>query len=361
MARIYNFAAGPSTLPLSALEEAAGKFVDYEGSGMSLIEMSHRGKIYDKVHNEALELSREFLNIPDDFQILFLQGGATLQFAMVPMAFMKEGMAADYVITGSWSKKALSDGEIVGKTNIIWDGKENNYTRIPDTGELKCTDGAAYIHICSNETIGGIQWQEFPDTGEIPLIADMSSDIMSRPLPWDRLDMVYAGTQKNLAPSGMAFVVMKKSLVEKARKDLPAYLRYDIHAEKGSLYNTPPTFVIWMTSLTLKWIKSIGGMKEIERRRDEKADTLYGVIDKSGGYYRSPVDVNSRSKMNVVWRLPDEELEKKFIQEAEKEGLSGLKGHRSVGGCRASIYNAMPVSGVTALAEFMKNFQQNNG
>ncbi len=361
MARIYNFSAGPSTLPVSSLEEAAEKFVDFEDSGMSLIEMSHRGKIYDRVHKEATALTREILEIPENFKILFLQGGATMQFGMIPMAFLKENMTADYVLTGTWSKKALKDGEVVGNAEIIWDGNEENYTRIPDANELKFTKDAAYTLICSNETIGGIQWQEFPDTGDIPLIVDMSSDIMSRPLPWDRIDMVFAGTQKNLAPSGMALVIMKDSLVEKARTDLPAYMRYDIHADKDSLYNTPPTFVIWMTNLTLKWIKSLGGMKAIEKLRDEKAEMIYDAIDNSNGYYRSPVDKSCRSKMNVVWRLPEEDLEKKFIEEAANQGLSGLKGHRSVGGCRASIYNAMPVEGVKALTGFMKDFMKNNG
>jgi len=361
MARIYNFSAGPSILPLEALEEAAKKLVDYEGSGMSLVEMSHRGKIYDKVHKETISLAKELLKVPDDYKILLLQGGATLQFGMIPMAFLKSGMTADYVITGSWAKKALEDGKIIGKANVAWDGKADNYIKIPAKSELKLTDNAAYVHICSNETIGGIQWQDFPDTGNAPLIADMSSEIMSRPLPWNKLAMVYAGAQKNLAPSGMALVIMKNSLLEQARKDLPAYLRYDIHAGDDSLYNTPPTFSIWMANLTFKWIKSIGGMAEIEKRRDSKAKLLYDMIDESNGYYRSPVDKASRSKMNIVWRLKSEELEDKFISQAEKAGLSGLKGHRSVGGCRASVYNAMPYEGIKALVDFMKDFMKNNG
>ena len=360
MGRIYNFSAGPSILPLQALKEAAEKMVDYEGSGMSLVEMSHRGKIYDAVHNETISLARELLNISDDFNIMLLQGGATLQFGMVPMSFLKEGMTADYVVTGSWAKKALQDAKLIGNVNVAWDGKENNYIKIPDATELKLTKDAAYVHICSNETIGGIQWQEFPQT-DAPLIADMSSEIMSRPLPWDKFDMVYAGAQKNLAPSGMSLVIMRKSLLEKARTDVPAYLNYVSHAEANSLYNTPPTFSIWMANLTFKWIKSIGGMAEIEKRRDEKARLLYAAIDQSNGYYKCPVDVKSRSKMNMVWRLPSEELEASFIKEAEKEGLSGLKGHRSVGGCRASVYNAMPVEGVVALVDFMKKFMEKNG
>ena len=360
MARIYNFSAGPSILPVPALEEAANKMVDFEGTGMSLVEMSHRGKVYEKVHNETVSLLKELLQIPDDFTVLMLQGGATLQFGMIPMAFLKSGMTADFVTTGSWAKKALDDAKIIGKTNVAWDGKAENYIRIPAQGELKLTAGAAYVHICSNETIGGIQWQEFPDTGNVPLIADMSSEIMSRPLPWDKLSMVYAGAQKNLAPSGMALIIVKKSFLEQARKDLPAYFRYDLHAENDSLYNTPPTFSIWMANLNFKWIKSIGGMKEIEKRRDEKAKILYDMIDESNGYYNCPVEKSCRSKMNIVWRLKTEELENAFISQADKAGLSGLKGHRSVGGCRASVYNAMPVEGIKALVDFMKDFMKNN-
>ncbi len=361
MSRIFNFAAGPATLPLESLQEASEKLVDYEKSGMSLIEMSHRGKIYDGVHTETIALAREILSIPDSHHILLLQGGATLQFGMIPMAFLQEGVSADYIVTGSWSKKACDDGNAVGTVNIPWNGKDENYTRIPAQEELKLDKEAAYVHICSNETIGGIQWPYFPDTGEVPLIADMSSDIMSRPLPWEKLDMVYAGAQKNLAPSGMGFVVISDRLAQNARKDIPAYLRYDLHIDKNSLYNTPPSFVVWMTGLTLKWIKSIGGLQEIEQRRDEKAQMLYRMIECSGGYYRNPVDKNSRSPMNIVWRLPSEELEKKFIEEANRQGLSGLKGHRSVGGCRASIYNAMPVEGVQTLVNFMKQFMAQNG
>jgi len=361
MARIYNFSAGPSTLPIEALEEAAGKFVDYENSGMSLIEMSHRGKQYDAVHTEAIALIRELLQVPDTSHVLLLQGGATLQFGMLPMAFLKPGTKADYIVTGSWAKKATADARAVGEVNIAWDGADCSYTRMPAQEEIVLSANAAYVHLCSNETIGGIQWQSFPETGSVPLVCDMSSEILSRPLDWGKIDMVYAGAQKNLAPAGVALVIISEQMAKEARTDLPAYLRYDQHINGNSLYNTPPTFAIWMAQLTLKWIKSIGGMPEIERRRDEKASMLYGAIENSGGYYRNPVDQASRSAMNVVWRLPSEDLEKQFLKEAEQEGLSGLKGHRSVGGCRASIYNAMPVAGVKALTDFMKNFMKQNG
>jgi phosphoserine aminotransferase len=361
MPRIINFSAGPSMLPLEVLEEAAKEMVDYQGSGMSLLEMSHRGKIYDKVHKETIALTKELLNIPDGYSVLMLQGGATLQFAMIAMSFLKSGMTADYVISGAWAQKAYEDAKLIGNANIAWDGKAEKYMRMPAQSELKLTKNAAYVYLCSNETIGGIQWPYFPDTGGVPLIADVSSEMMSRLLPWDKIDMAYGGVQKNVAPSGMALVIIKNSFMEKARKDIPVYLRYDIHAKDDSLYNTPPTFSIWMANLTFKWIKSIGGMAEIEKRRDVKAKMLYDMIDNSNGYYNCPADKNSRSKMNVVWRLKSEELEDKFVKQAEAAGLHTLKGHRSVGGCRASIYNAVPVKGVEALVDFMKDFMKKNG
>jgi len=361
MSRIYNFSAGPSTLPLEALEDAGSQFVDYENSGMSLIEMSHRGKHYDAVHSETITLVREILQVPKTSHVMLLQGGATLQFGMIPLAFLKPDMSADYIVTGSWAKKAVGDARAVGEVALAWDGADCNYSRMPAQEELTLNPDAAYVHLCSNETIGGIQWQSFPETGDVPLVCDMSSEILSRPLDWNKIDMVYAGAQKNLAPAGMALVIMSERLASMARADLPAYLRYDLHIKNNSLYNTPPTFAIWMAQLTLKWIKSIGGMPEIERRRDEKASMLYDAITNSNGYYRSPVDQASRSAMNVVWRLPSEELEKQFLQQAQQENMSGLKGHRSVGGCRASIYNAMPVAGVKALTDFMSEFMKKNG
>ncbi len=280
---------------------------------------------------------------------------------MIPMAFLRQGDSADYINTGAWAKKAQSDAKIIGKVNVIWDGKDNNYTKMPAQSELKFTPGAVYAHLCSNETIGGIQWPSFPETGGIPIVADMSSDVLSRPIPWNKFGIVYAGTQKNLAPSGLALVVMRKDFAEKARQDLPAYLRYDQHISENSLYNTPPTFVIWMMNLTLKWIKSLGGLSAIEKLGDQKANMLYDAIDQSGGYYSNPVDKGSRSNMNIVWRMKSEDMEAKFISEATKQGLDGLKGHRSVGGMRASVYNAMPVEGIKALVEFMKDFMQKNG
>jgi phosphoserine aminotransferase len=361
MTRVYNFAAGPSTLPLAALEEAAAQLVDYRGTGMSLIEMSHRGGDYDAVHREAVSLVRELLDVPDEYFVLFLQGGATLQFGMLPLAFLRSGSSADYIITGHWGKRAYADAALVGDARVLWDGADAGYTRIPGRDELSFRADASYVHMCSNETIGGIQWKEFPDTHGVPLVVDMSSDVLSRPLPWGRISMLYAGTQKNLAPAGMALIVMKKEFVAGARRDLPAYLRYDLHADNNSLFNTPSTFVIWMTMLTLRWVKSIGGLAEIERRRDEKARAVYRAIDLSEGFYRSPVERESRSSMNIVWTLSDPRLDGEFLEGAERESLHGLKGHKSVGGFRASLYNAMPVEGATALAEYMRRFSAARG
>jgi len=328
---------------------------------MSLIEMSHRDRIFDDIHHETLTLLREVYRVPDDFHIVFIQGGATFQFGMIPMAFLRKGDSADFILTGIWVKKAHADAAIVGNANIIWDGKADNYTRIPAQSELQCTPGAAYVHICTNETIGGIQWQYFPETGGIPIVADMSSDVLSRPIPWEKFGLVFAGTQKNLAPAGLAIVFIRKDFAGKARTDLPAYLRFDLHIKEHSLYNTPPTFIVWMMNLTLKWLKSMGGLDAIVKLRDRKADLLYNAIDASGGFYRTNIPKDSRSKMNIVWRMQSEELEKKFAEEATKEGLDGLKGHRSVGGLRASVYNAMPLEGVKAVVDFMARFKEKYG
>jgi phosphoserine aminotransferase len=358
--RIYNFSAGPCTLPLPALEQAQQEFVDYHGAGMSLIEMSHRGEHYDKVHYEAISALREVLSVPDTHDVMFLQGGATLQFAMVPMNLMAEGKVAEYVNTGTWSKKAIADAEKLGPTRVVWTGENEGFNRVPQMDEFEVGDDAAYLHICGNETIGGIEYHEVPSTGAVPLIADMSSHIMSRPVDWNRLDMCYAGAQKNLGPAGMALIIMRKDLTEKCNDGLPAYLSYKTHGPKDSLYNTPPVFAIYMMKLTLDWVKSVGGLAEMERRADERSGIIYSTIDESDGWYRCPVDRASRSRMNVCFRLPTEDLEKTFISQALAANFSGLKGHRSVGGCRASMYNAMPVEGAQKLASFMKEFKKNN-
>ncbi len=358
--RIYNFSAGPCTLPLPALEKAQADFVDYAGAGMSLIEMSHRGKHYDEVHYAAIANVREVLAVPQSHDVLFIQGGATLQFAMVPMNLMAAGKAAEFLNTGTWAKKAIADAEKLGATRVIWSGETEKFTRIPAKEEYRVGQDAAYLHICGNETIGGIEYHEYPDTAAVPLVADMSSHIMSRPVDWSRVDLAYAGAQKNLGPAGLALVIINKTLLEKCKDDLPAYLSYKIHAGKDSLYNTPPVFAIYMMKLILDWVKSEGGLAEMEKRAIERSNAIYETMDASENWYRCPVDKSSRSRMNVCFRLPTEELEQKFIAEALAADFSGLKGHRSVGGCRASMYNAMPVEGAYKLAEFMLQFKKDN-
>jgi phosphoserine aminotransferase len=358
--RIFNFSAGPCTLPLPALQQAQADFVDYRGAGMSLIEMSHRGKHYDAVHFEAIADVREMLAVPPGHDVLFLQGGATLQFAMVPMNLMSDGKTAEFLNTGAWAKKALADAQKIGSTRVVWSGETENFTRIPAKDEYRVGNDAAYLHICGNETIGGIEFHEYPDTAAVPLVVDMSSHIMSRPIDWSKVDLAYAGAQKNLGPAGLALVIVNKTLLEKCKDDLPAYLSYKTHAGKDSLYNTPPVFAIYMMKLILEWVKSEGSLAEMEKRAIARSKAIYDTIDASKGWYRCPVEKTSRSRMNVCFRLPTEELEQKFISEALEAQFFGLKGHRSVGGCRASMYNAMPVEGAERLAEFMRKFRKDN-
>ena len=361
MGRIFNFSAGPCTLPLPVLESAAAEFVDYQDSGMSLIEMSHRSKQYDAVHEEALALFRELLTIPDNYKVLFIGGGATMQFTMLAMNFLWGGKACDFTVTGTWAKKAYVDAKKVGKVNVIYDGKDASYLDLPDPATLKVSADAEFLHMTSNETIGGIEWQSWPETGDVPIICDMSSDIMSRPIPVDKFGMIYFGAQKNLGPAGVAVAIIRDDMLEKCPDDLPAYINYKTHADANSLYNTPPVFCIYMIKKVLTWVKEQGGLAAMDQRAQDRSDIIYQAIENSDGYYRSPVPSSSRSRMNIVWRLPSEDLEKKFIAEADAKGFSGLKGHRSVGGCRASIYNAMPVEGVKALGEFMETFQKDDG
>ncbi|MFW6364353.1 MAG: 3-phosphoserine/phosphohydroxythreonine transaminase [Spirochaeta sp.] len=356
--RKYNFSAGPSTLPVSVLETLRDDLVDYQGMGLSLIEASHRSPEYDSVHTTTLSLVKELLKVPDTHEVLLLQGGATLQFGMIPLNFMKQGGTCDAVMSGSWAKKAIADAAKIGSVNKVFDGKDSSYTTLPE--KVSTTPGAAYLHITSNETIEGVQWKTFPDTGDVPLIADASSDIMSRPLPVEKFGMIYAGAQKNLGPAGVTLVIIRKDLLEQCPDTLPAYLNYKTHADKDSLYNTPPVFAIWAMGEVLKWIKSNGGLDGVQKLNDQKAKIVYDAIAGHGDFYRCPVDPKVRSNMNVVFRLPSEELEKQFISEAKEKGMIGLKGHRSVGGCRASLYNAMPVEGAQALAEFMDAFARAN-
>lgn len=362
MARVHNFNAGPAALPLAALERARDELLDLNGSGMSVIEHSHRGKDYDAIHNEAIALLRKLLSISDDYHVLFLQGGASQQFAMVPMNLLPKGKSADYVLTGGWSEKALQEAKTVGEARIAAstaiDGK---YARIPKASELNLDPGAAYVHITSNNTLFGTQWASFPETGEVPLVADMSSDLLYRNIDVSRFGLIYAGAQKNIGPSGLVVVIVRKDLVEKGRTDIPKIFRYKTHADNNSLYNTPPTFSIYLVRNVLSLLDAQGGLDAVEALNREKGRVLYGAIDELSGFYRSPVERESRSLMNVVFRLPTPELEEKFVAEAKKAGLVGLKGHRSVGGIRASTYNAVSLESVTALASFMREFAKANG
>lgn len=361
MSRKFNFHAGPSTLPVSVLEEMQRDLVDYKGMGLSLIEDSHRGATYEAVHNEAVALFRELLGVPESHKILFLGGGATLQFAMVPMNFLPAGKTAAYVNSGAWAKKAIEDAKKIGNVQTVFDGKGENFTTLPDPASVVVAPESAYLHFTSNETIGGLQWKGWPETGNVPMICDMSSDIFSRPVPVKKFAYIYAGAQKNLGPAGATVAIIREDMLERIPDTLPAYLTYKNHVENNSLYNTPPVFAIWTIKLVLERMKKLGGLAAMADHNARKAAVLYDAITKSGGFYNCPVDPKYRSDMNVVFRLPSEDLEKKFVKEAEALGMIGLKGHRSVGGCRASLYNAMPLEGSQALAAFMKDFATKNG
>ena len=357
--RVHNFSAGPCILPLDALIEAQQEFVDYHGAGMSLIEMSHRGKHFDAVAREAQVLALEVFKVPDDFSVLFLQGGATLQFAMLPMNLLTPGQRGGYVNSGSWAQGAIADGAHYGEIYTAWDGADCQYMRMPTSDEIKLQPNTRYLHITSNETIGGIRFAEWPQV-DVPLVCDMSSEYMARPLAWEKFDLVYGGAQKNLGPAGLTVVFVRKSILERTNRDLARYLRYDIHAAKDSMFNTPPVFPIYLFGKVLKWMKNQGGLAAMEKLAAEKSALVYATIERSDGYYRCPVETASRSYMNIVFRLPSEELEKAFLTQAETASLMNLKGHRSVGGCRASIYNAMPKSSVNALTDFMAQFMRDN-
>ena len=360
MERKKNYFAGPSVMPVEVLEKLKEDMVDFKGQGLSMIEASHRGGMFEEMYDQCLALFRELLGISDEYDVYFLGGGATLQFTMIPMNFLRPGSVADYIRSGTWSNKAADDAEKLGKVNYYYDGKANNYSSLPDPKTVKPSENSSYLYLCSNETIGGIEWQDFPDTGSVPLIGDMSSDIFSRPIPVDSFSMIYGGVQKNLGPAGTTFIIMKKSLLEKQNSNLTAYMDYKLHSKNKGLYNTPPVFSIWAVKLVLEWIKANGGTEGMLKRAIEKSSIIYDTIDNSS-FFRSPVDAAYRSRMNIVFRLPNEELEAKFVEESKKEGMLGLKGHRSVGGLRASIYNALPVEDVVALAQFMKEFERKNG
>ncbi len=358
MSRVYNFAAGPAVLPLEVLQSAQENLVDYKGCGMSVMEMSHRGKDYDAIHQEAIATFKELCGLGDEWAVCFIQGGASLQFAMIPMNFLGKDQVADYANQGTWSNKALKEAQAMGTVNIVANCQKDIPTRMPKADEWKWTPGAAYSHICSNETISGAELKEFPKSGS-PLICDMSSDILSCERDYNQFAMFYAGAQKNLGPSGMAVVAVRKELVEKGPKTIPTMLQYRTFVDNNSLYNTPPTWGIYIFGETMKWVKKMG-KENLFKLNAEKAQKIYDVIDGSG-FYRGTALKEFRSNMNVTWRLPTEELEAKFIAEAKAAGMSSLKGHRSVGGIRASIYNAFPMAGIDCLVDFMKEFEKKNG
>jgi len=357
--RVYNFNAGPAALPLSVLETIQQELLDFKGSGMSITEISHRSKGFDDVINDAVARVKRLFQLDDRYQVLFLQGGASLQFGMIPMNFLDDSRTADYVNTGTWSTKAIKEAQIQGKNiRVAASSEDRNFEYIPENIEF--STGATYVHLTSNNTIKGTQWAQFPDTN-IPLVADMSSDIFSRPIDAQRFGMIYAGAQKNIGPAGACLVIVRDDLLQLVPDNLPTMLSYATHVNKGSMFNTPPCFSIYTIQLVLKWLEeTIGGLDKMAELNNEKAELLYNTIDQSD-FYRGTTDKNSRSYMNVTFRLPNEDLEKEFVAQGAENDLSGLKGHRSVGGCRASIYNATPLKAVQTLVDFMADFQRRNG
>jgi phosphoserine aminotransferase len=358
--RIFNFSAGPAVLPVPVLEKAREEMLTLHGVGMSVMEISHRSKTFDAIHQSAKSGLREMLGIPEGYHVLFLQGGASLQFSMVPLNFLSEGASADYILTGSWGKKAIKEAKKQGVTSVAADMADSRYNRTPSQDELKLDANAAYVHVTSNETIEGVQWKEDPDVGGVPLVCDASSDICSRPFDVSKYAIIYAGAQKNLGPSGVTVVILRDRMLQKIPDGLHTMLDYRTHVQNDSLYNTPNTWGIYILDLVCKWMKEQGGLDAISRKNEEKAGKIYEAIDATE-FYRGHAAREARSNMNVTFRLPSEELEKKFTAEATARGLDGLKGHRSVGGIRASIYNAFPLEGVDALVEFMREFERKNG
>ncbi len=358
--RAHNFNAGPAGLPLEVMLQAQSELLDYKGTGMSIIEMSHRSKEFEAMINEAEADMRELLNIPANYKVMFMQGGASLQFAMVPMNLRPAGASADYIVTGAWSKKAVQEAQKLGPVHVAADLKASNYNAAPENLDLD--PNAAYLYYCSNETIHGVEFfQEPVAPAGVPLICDTSSDFMSRPLDVSKYAYLYAGAQKNVGPAGVVIGILREDMLERVPANLPVMLDYKVQADEKSLYNTPPCFSIYMVGLVMKWIKKMGGLAGIEARNTAKANLIYNAIDNSGGFYKGHAQPAARSRMNVTFRLPSEELEDTFAKEAKKLNMIGLKGHRSVGGLRASIYNAVELSDLEVLVGFMKEFQQKNG
>jgi phosphoserine aminotransferase len=348
-------------LPPPVLEQVQAELRDYQGCGMSIMEMSHRSKEYEAINSQAEATFKRLVGVGDGYRVLFVQGGASTQFAMLPMNFLPPGATADYLMTGAWAEKALEEAKPFGQPRMAASTQSDNFRRVPRPDEITLSPEPAYVHLTSNETIQGIQWQNFPDVGDRPLVADMSSDILSRPLDGNRFAMIYAGAQKNLGPSGVTAVLIRESWLARANKNVPTMLRYATHAKNNSLYNTPPAFGVYILNLVLQWIEKTGGLAALADRNNQKARTLYDIIDNSGGFYRGHALPESRSLMNVTFRLPNEALEKQFVTESLKAGMVGLAGHRSVGGIRASIYNAVGLDACQALARFMTDFARRNG
>jgi len=359
MSRVFNFSAGPAALPLEVLEEAQANLTDLNGSGMSVMEISHRSKAFDTIAQEAEADLRELMGISDDYAVLFLQGGATQQFALLPMNLCAPGQSADYLVTGSWSKKAYKHGAAVTTANLVADGADSSYTDVPAFADWKLNRDAAYFHFCQNETIGGLEFHELPDTGSVPIISDMSSTILSRPIDVNGFGVIYAGAQKNIGPAGLTIVIARKDLIEKGGANLPPILRYQTQAAEGSMSNTPPTFAWYLSGLVFKWLKRQGGLEGIGALNKKKSELLYNAVD-SSDFYANPVAVPYRSWMNIPFTLAKPELDAQFLAEAEKAGLMNLKGHRSVGGMRASVYNAVPEAAVQTLVDFMADFEKRN-
>ncbi len=358
--RIFNFSAGPAVIPVPVLEQARDEMLSLPGVGMSVMEISHRSKTFDEIIQGAENGLRELLNIPKDYVVLFLQGGASLQFTMVPMNFLSLDGSADYIVTGSWGKKAIKEAKSFGNVDMAANMADGGFTRIPNQDELHLNPSAAYVHITSNETIEGVEFKTEPEVGDVPLMADMSSNILSKPISVGKYGLIYAGAQKNMGPSGVTVVIMREDLLPRVRPGLGTMLDYNTHAKNKSLYNTPNTWGIYILNLVCKWLEDKGGLSGMQAENEAKAQLIYDAIDATD-FYRGHADPDSRSAMNVTFRLPSEDLEKKFASEATAQGLDGLKGHRSVGGIRASIYNAFPKEGCAALVQFMQEFEKKNG
>lgn len=359
MSKVHNFNAGPAVLPRAVLAQAQAELLDYQGRGMSILEMSHRSKEYEAVNAQAEARIKALLGLGDGYRALFLQGGASFQFAMVPLNFLPAGASADYIVTGAWGQKALAEAQALGQARVAASTAEGGFCDLP--GQVDLDPEAAYVHLTTNETIQGVQWADLPDLGGAPLVADMSSDILSRPIDAGRFALIYAGAQKNIGPAGVTAVIIREDLIARGRTDLPTIMRYATFAKNSSLYNTPPAFAVYLTNLVLGWIADQGGLAAMETRNRAKAGLVYAAIDRSGGFYRGHAAPAARSLMNVTFRLPDEALEKQFVAEARAEGMVGLGGHRSVGGIRASLYNALEEESCAALAGFMDEFVRKNG